>query len=195
MNRLGVFTLAVTGLLAPLAASALAQTPPDAPPAQAQTQQGNTFSDPAMSFTPPAEFRRIGVPPHDPATFDNKTVVAAYVKNPNTRDAMTLTVTMENFSGSAAGYSTSSDNDLRGSTDGVFIKQTNTTLSNGMPAVFEQVTIGSGFAQMEAYRYLWADGVRGVTVQETARYGSLDAKHAMADMASLSAVAYPKNRY
>ncbi|HET7813212.1 MAG TPA: hypothetical protein VFL13_02435 [Candidatus Baltobacteraceae bacterium] len=183
MNRLTPIALALLGVLAPLCASA------------EDTPNPNTFSDPAMSFTAPANFRRMQIPPHDPAQFEQKSIVAAYIKNPGTQEAASITISMENFEGSANGYSTSADNDIRGAADGVFIKRQNTTLSNGMPAVFEEITIGSGFAQMTEYRYLWADGVRGVELGETARYGTLDEKKAKADLALASAVAYPKNRY
>lgn len=189
MNRLASTALALLGVLAPLCASAAGD------PAPTPTPNPNTFNDPAMSFTAPAGFYRMRVPPHDPAQFDQKSVVAAFIKNPGTSDAVGITIAMENFDGSAAGYSTSSDNDLRSSQDGVFIKRSNTQLSNGMPAVFEEITIGSGFAQMTEYRYLWADGVRGVELGETATYGHLDEKKAKADLAMASAVAYPKNRY
>lgn len=188
MNRLATTALALLGVLVPLCASAANVDP-------AATPNPNTFSDPAMSFTAPAAFQRVPIPPHDPATFEQKALVAAYVKNPGTRNAVGITITMENFEGSANGYSTSADNDIRGSSDGVFIKRSNTQLPNGMPAVFEEVTMGSGFAQVTEYRYLWADGVRGVQLGEEAVYGQLDEKKAKEDLAMVSAVAYPKNRY
>lgn len=188
-NRLAVAALALLGVVAPLAAPAAAD------PAAAPTPNPNTFNDPAMSFTAPPEFRRMQGPPHDPAQFEQKAVVAMFIKNPGTPQAVGITISMENYEGTAAGYATSSDNDLRSNQDGVFIKRSDTKLPNGMPAVFEEVTIGSGFSQVTEFRYLWADGVRGVELGETSAYGQLDEKRAKADLAMVSAVAYPKYRY
>ncbi|MFN2450281.1 MAG: hypothetical protein ABR508_10935 [Candidatus Baltobacteraceae bacterium] len=183
IRRLGLLTLALLAMLAPLCTGVRA------------ADDANTYNDPAMSFTPPAGFRRVPIPPHDPRTFEQKSVVAVYVKNPGTQDATAITLTMDNFEGTAAAFAMTSDNDTRSSADGAFIKRSDAKLSNGMPAVWEEVTVGSGFAQVSSFRYLWADGVRGVTLAETSRYGNVDDRHARADLANVSAVAYPRYRY
>ncbi len=187
-SRLSALALALVGVLAPSTAFAA--------PAEAAASADTSFSDPAMSFVAPSDFQKVPVPPHDPAKFEQKSVVAAFMKNPGKQNAVSITITMDNFEiPSAAAFATNADNDLRGSTDGVFIKRTDTKLANGMPAVFEEVTIGTGFDQMTMYRMLWADGVRGVIVEEVARLGSIDTRKARADMANLSATAYPRYRY
>ena len=180
MNRLAAIALALAPLLAPAVASAAVT---------------NQYNDPAMSFTAPPDFHALSVPPHDPATFDNPAVMAAYVKNPGRQNAVQITLRMDNFDGDAAAFATNQDNDLRSNTDGVFIKKTAAALPNGMPAYWEDVTIGTGFDQIKTYQYLWSDGVRGVVLSVTARDGMIsenDAKQALSDV---SAVAYPRNRY
>ncbi len=185
MIRLAIMTLAVLALIAPAGTLAADAPAPDA----------RTYTDPAMTFVAPAPFQKLAVPAHDPAKFDDKAVMAAFVKNGGTQNAVSIVIVMDAFQGDATAFALQSDNELRGNTDGAFIKRTNITLSNGMPAIWEAVTSGTGFDQMQTYRCLWADGVRGVTVIESALSLTIDERQAKADLASLSAVAYPKYRY
>lgn len=178
-------------LVALLPAAVLAQNATPAAPAQPTLQ----YNDPAMSFTAPAGFRPMPVPPHDPANFENPAIMAAYVKNAGGRNAMSIVLRMENYDGSPDGWATTADNDLRGSTDGAFISRSATKLSNGMPAYWEVVTVGSGFDQIKTYQYLWADGVRGVTLSLICRDGVIGDDAAKALLSNVTAVAYPKYRY
>lgn len=179
--------------LAALAVPALAQeqqtySPPPMGP--------NQFADPAMSFTAPAGFLKLQIPPHDPVQFGDPTLVAAFVFHPGKGDMRAISIQMENFQGTLDGYEMVSENELRNKSDSVFFKhKVTTTLSNGMPAYFQNITIGSGFDENKIYRYVWIDGVRGIQLAESARFGELSEDQAKKDLANASATAYPVNRY
>jgi len=179
MNRLAVLVLAAFALLLPAAVLAAAQQ----------------YNDPAMSFTPPADYVPLPVPSHDPANFDDPTVMAAYVRNPGKQNASQITLRMENFQGDVNGYEMTVENTMRNQSGDVFIKKTATQLANGMPAIWQEITIGSGFEQVKVFQYVWADGVRGVQLAVTGRNGAVDEPEAKRVLANVSAVAYPKYRY
>jgi hypothetical protein len=77
----------------------------------------------------------------------------------------------------------------------VFIKKTATKLSNGMPAYWQEITIGNGFNEVKRYQYVWADGVRGVQLAVMGKYGDISNEQALKILSEVSAVAYPRNRY
>jgi hypothetical protein len=190
MNRF-VFAAVVCGLAviaAPASAQQQAYTAPSPAP--------NQFSDPAMSFTPPAGYIKANIPPHDPTQFDQPTIVAAFLGNTKETAGRMITIQMENFDGSLDGFEMVTENDLRNQTDSVFVKQKKlTTLSNGMPAYWQDITVGSGFQEAKRFEYVWIDGVRGITLSITARYGAITEDQAKATLANASGVAYPRNRY
>ncbi len=179
MNRIAVCVLSMFALLVP--AAVLADT--------------GQYNDPAMSFTPPEGYRAITVPPHDPAQFDDPAVMAAYIRDPGKPDFTQITLRMQNFDGSVDGFEMTSENDLRSQSDDVFIKKTAAKLSNGMPAYWQEITLGSGFDQLKVFQYIWSDGVRGVELSITGKSGAIDEPAAKRALANVSAVAYPKNRY
>jgi hypothetical protein len=156
---------------------------------------GNQYNDPAMSFTAPADYHAVPVPTHDPANFDDPAVMAIYIKNPGKQDFSQITLRMESFDGDATGFEMNVENDMRNQGGDVFIKKTATKLSNGMPAYWQEITMGSGFDQMKIFQYVWADGVRGVQLSLMTRSGAVDEPAAKAALSNVSAVAYPKNRY
>ncbi len=179
MNRIAVIALAVFGILAPAVALA----------------DAHQYNDPAMSFTAPSDYLPLAVPSHDPAVFDDPAIVAAYVKHPGQNDSTQITLRMQNFQGDYNGFETNAENDMRTQSSEVFVKKTATKLSNGMPAFWEEITMGSGFDQVKVFEYLWSDGVRGVELTISGRYGSIDEQSAKRALANVSAVAYPKYRY
>lgn len=195
MNRTAAAAFALCALLAPaplLAQTTPAQTEAAAPSAAAS----HTFSDPAMSYTAPADFYKVPMDaPADPTQFDKPTVVAAFVRNYGRAGMLTVTVTMENFDGNAEGYDQVTENNMRNQADGVFIKKTPAKLSNGMPAYWQDITIGSGFNEVKRFQYIWADGLRGVQLSVTGRLGSVSDDDAKKILGEVSAVAYPRNRY
>jgi hypothetical protein len=87
------------------------------------------------------------------------------------------------------------ENTMRNQAGDVFIKKTPMKLSNGMPAIWQEITLGSGFDQVKIFQVVWADGLRGVALSVTGRYGSIDEPEAKRALANVSAVAYPKYRY
>lgn len=156
-----------------------------------------TFHDPAMAFIPPAGYvAQTPFPHYDPADLPNPTVVAAYVKNPGKPNVHSITIAMESFDGSLDQFKTYSSNELREQQGSAFVRDRGiTTLSNGMPADFREVTIGDGFQELKMYEYVWIDGVRGIVLSITARYGEISEEEAKAALAGASAVAFPRNRF
>jgi len=192
MNRVAALAFVCCALVAPLGASAQQQ---DAQTAAAPAAPSRTFNDPAMSFTAPDDFTPIPMQQHDPVNFEQPTVVAAYVKNPGRQDMVSISLSMDSFQSGVDGWEMNAENNLRTQTDGVFIKKTQTTLPNGMPAYWLEVTVGSGFDQMKSYEYVWSDGVRGISLSIIGRYGAISESAAKKALANVSAVAYPKYRY
>lgn len=194
MNRTAAVALALCAFLAP--APLFAQTAPAPAPDSAPSAPSRTFDDPAMSYTAPDDFTKVPIgPAADTAQFDKPTVVAAFVRGYGKPGTLTVTITMENFDGNADGFDQVTENTLRNQADGVFIKKSPARLSNGMPAYWQEITIGSGFNEIKRYQYVWADGVRGVQLAVMGRYGTLGDAEAKKILAQVSAVAYPKNRY
>ncbi len=194
MNRLAfVLALCLTCFaLAPVQTLAqYAQATPAASPAPVP----NVYTDPAMSFTAPAGFFRVPLAPHDPARFDQPSVMAAWVANPGKREQLTITITMENHDGTLDGYEMLSENEIRDKADSVFFKKhEQTKLVNGMPAYWQELSIGSGFDTMKRFDYVWIDGTRGVLLAITGLYGVLDEPMAKKALANAAGVEYPKNR-
>lgn len=160
----------------------------------APTPAPNAYTDPAMSFTAPDGYVKANMPPHDPTDFEQPTVVAAFAASKPPQRV--ITIQMEDFTGSLSGFEMVTENELRNQSDGVFVKKKEqTTLSNGMPAYWQEITVGSGFQTAKRYEYVWIDGVRGVVLSVTGRYGEITEDDAKKALAQVSAVAYPRDRY
>jgi len=166
-----------------------------ATPAPSPTPVPNQYNDPAMSFTAPPEFYRVPLAAHDPARFDQPSVMAAWVAQPGKREQLTITITMENHDGSLDGFEMIAENEVRDKVDSVFFKKRDrVTLTNGMPAYWQELSMGSGFDTLKRFDYVWIDGVRGVTLAITGRYGILDEPMAKKALANAAGVLYPKYR-
>lgn len=166
-----------------------------ATPAPSPTPIPNQYADPAMSFTAPPEFYRAPVPPRDPAHFDQPTIMAVWVVNAGKREQLTITITMENYDGSLDGFEMVSENEVRDKVDSVFFKKREQAkLTNGMPAYWQELSMGSGFDTLKRFDYVWIDGVRGVTLAIVGRYGVLDEPMAKKALADAAGVLYPKDR-
>lgn len=188
MSRL-VWGFVLLLVLAP--GAALAQTPgAAASPAPA------SYNDPAMAFIAPPGYERVPIPaPKDYTNFDGPTVVAAFVKDRGKEDQRLIIIEMESFPGSLDGYEGTVQNQIRSSQETVFVdKKEATQLSNGMPAYFVAMNMGSGFQAVQRYQYEWIDGVRGVTVAIQSRIGGVTEQEAKAALRRLTAVAYPANQ-
>src|SRR5579872_102076 len=154
-----------------------------------------TYNDPAMSFTAPPGYVKANIPAHDPAKFDGPTMVAAFMKASKNGPRSSITIQIENFDGTLDDFESSSENDLRGQGDSVFIRKSQTTLSNGMPAFWRHVTVGTGFDQLERYEYIWVDGLRGIELSLTARNGDVTEAQAKLALANATGVAYPQRDF
>ncbi len=191
MNR---FVLAL--VLCAAAACAVPALAQDAPQVYAgPTAAPNQFTDPAMTFTVGPGYVKAPIPPHDPTQFEEPTLVAAFAGNTKATAGRAITIQMENFDGNLAGFETVTENELRNQMDGVFVKKHElTTLSNGMPAYWQDITVGSGFNEEKRYEYVWVDGVRGIVLAVSARYGTITEDEAKKALANASSVAYPNGR-
>jgi hypothetical protein len=187
MNRF--VTAAVFAGFAAIAVPAAAQAPQQAYSAASSTAPA--YNDPAMSFTAPADYVKADIPAHDPANFDGPTVVAGFMKAGKNAPRIAITIEMSNFDGTLDGFEAQAENELRGQADSVFIRKQQTTLTNGMPAYWQDITVGSGFTQLKRYQYVWIDGLRGVELSIMARDGDITEAEAKRALANVSAVAYP----
>jgi len=189
------FALALAMCALVVSAKAFAQTPPPPSADATPTPSPNQYNDPAMAFTAPDGFLRVPFAPRDPARFDQQTVMAAWVRDPGKREQLSITITMENHDGSLDGFEMITENELRNKADNVFFKRPKSTqLSNGMPAYWQEVSVGSGFDTLKRFDYVWIDGVRGVILAVTGRYGVLDEPMAKQILSSAYGVQYPKYR-
>lgn len=194
MKSIGLI-LAALVLGAPLCAGAQSVAPVATSPAPAAKPYVPEFNDPAMHFAPPGDYFTAPVAPHDPRVFETPATVAVFVKNPGKEDVRVISVAMENYEGSLDGFEVSSENIAREQQDGVFIThKERTSLANGMPAYWVELSFGSGFQSQKRYQYEWVDGVRGVTVSISGRLGEVDQKSARAALKDLSATLYPIRR-
>lgn len=182
MNRALVIAGTLCALVLPLGASG-------------QTD-AHTFTDPAMSFTAPADFVPLPVPTASPDHFTQPTVVAAFVRRPKQADMNMITLTMENSQESLDDYESDAESRARNQgSDSVFVKKTLTTLSNGMPAYFLDITVSQDAGEMRIFEYVWVDHVRGVTLAVAGQFGTIDDRSAMKALAKVSATAYPEQSY
>jgi hypothetical protein len=168
---------------------ASAQTPTAAP-----YTDPHVYTDPAMRVAVPAGYQLLGMRHIDPADLTEQVAVAVWRTQINKEEARTIVISVEPYDGfDLAGFEQVTENNLRGSTDGLLVdSKVRTTTANGMPAIFMTVTTGEGFDAMRRYQYIWTDGVRGVTVAIAGRLSEISPADAKAALANISAVAYPK---
>lgn len=183
MIRNCLAALALGALVLPIGASA--QSDPQ------------TYTDPAMSFTAPSEFMPLPVPSAGPTGFQGPTTVAAFVKHAKRPDSVIITLRMQMTDEDLSDFAADAETLVRnqGSDNSVFVKKNLTTLSNGMPAYFMDVTVSQDAGELRIFQYVWVDGERGVTLSVVGRFGMIDSAGALKDLSTASAVAYPKNRF
>lgn len=108
-----------------------------------------------------------------------------------------VTISEEPFTGGtdSSAFESNFSNEIRTSIEGVLIKRhARVALSNGYPAIFDEITAGEGFNVTKMYVWVWADGLRGVAVQVIGPVGSIDEARAKALMKKISAVVFPTYR-
>jgi len=164
-------------------------------PAPTATPSAPEYNDPAMHFVAPKDYYAAPIAPHDPQAFDTPATVALFVKNPGKEDIRVISIAMENYDGTLDGFEVNSENTAREQIDGVFVThKERTTLSNGMPAYWVEMSFGNGFQSQKRYQYEWVDGIRGVTVSISGRLGEVDRQTAREALKDLSATLYPIRR-
>lgn len=187
MKPLGIlFTLCLILIGSSIArADTPAATPPPA---------NSSYNDPAMHFAPQVGWYRVGVPGYDPTDLSDPTTVAGYIKDPGKEYQQSLTIQLQDYDGSLAGFETFNENQIRGKVDVFVDKKDLTTLANGMPCYFVKMSFGNGFDAKQVYQYVVFDGKRGITVSVTGRLGELSEDQAKADLKDLAVVLYPAGR-
>jgi hypothetical protein len=151
------------------------------------------YNDPAMHFEAPDGFRLVGqrqIPLE--ALNDDLQTIAGWI-DPKT--GLRILIQAESFHGSAASFYDSLEQQLRGQLDSALFKSHDaTTLSNGMPAVFAELTTGSGFTTYKLFMYVWCDGERGMVLAAAGGLGDIDSAKAKKLLAKATAVRYPNRR-
>jgi hypothetical protein len=186
MTRLFVFLAAL--LAAASFAVARAQVPEATP-----SPDPHVYSDPAMTFTAPADAllisrQDVGLD----SLGDDLQPVALWVLHPGKEDARTIQLQMEAYNGPPDQWEGQFESQTHGSQDGTLIRnKTPMALLNGMPAYFVEVAYGSGFDARKEFAIVWADGQRGVVLSETSRLGDASADEAHAVLKQVTAVRYP----
>ncbi len=188
MNRASTIALVLTLLALP--AGLHAQT----------AQPSHTYTDPAMSYTAPADYIAIPMPAATtaPDAYEAPTIVAAFVRRPKQTDRTIITLRMENYTDDLDSFEQEAEGQARNQSNddnSVFVKKQLTTLPNGMPAYFLDITVTQDSGQQRIFEYLWVDHVRGVTLSVAGGYGTLDGNSAKKILSNVSAVAYPKNQF
>ncbi|HEY6449966.1 MAG TPA: hypothetical protein VIX60_04735 [Candidatus Cybelea sp.] len=186
------FFLSLAMLLGLGSTAVLAQVPPPPTP----TPDPHTYTDPAMTFTAPADavlIARQEAPLS--ALGQDLQPVAVWLLHPGKEDARTIQIAMEAFGGPPDQWEGQFESQTHSSQDGTLIRnKTPMTLLNGMPATFVEVAFGSGFDARKEFAIVWADGQRGIVLSETARLGDTSADQAREALKQVTAVRYPVNQ-
>ena len=157
------------------------------------TPDPQTYSDPAMSYTAPADavlLARQSVALNQLG--QDLQTVAVWLLHPGQEDARTIQLAMEAYSGPPEQWEAQFESQTHGAQDGTLIRnKTPITLLNGMPAYFVEVAYGAGFDARKQYAIVWADGERGVVLSETTRMGDASDEEAKRVLKQVTAVRYP----
>jgi hypothetical protein len=178
----GLSALLVTGL-------ARAQEP-DATP----TPDPMEYNDAAMHFRAPDAFKPLGQRQVtlESLNSDDPTVLAGWVEPGND---IRIIIQAQRFTGNVGDFSDKLQEELKSRLEDALVKNTeNTKLRNGMPAVFIEISAGSGFGTEKIFGYGWADGRRGMALLVVAPLGAIDESSVKRYLYNASAVAYPMDR-
>ena len=175
-------------LLVPL--GAFAQEAPPTPKPNFQE-----YNDDAMHFVAPPSYHPVGQ--HRVSLDDlseDPQVVAAWVSGDAARPKKML-IQMQSYEGPLDGFEATYEQVLRNAFGDALIRdKERTSLKNGMPAVYFEMTEGTGFEAATMYVYCWVDGVRGVALSVTAQVGEMNSATAKQLLSDASAVQYPRDR-
>jgi hypothetical protein len=193
MKRISLLALfALTAALAwpSIGTAQVIPTPPPTP-----TPDPMVYRDEAMHFQAPPGFIALGQR-HVPldALGTDPMPVAGWVY-PNKDHPRKIVLLAQAFDGSVSDFDGVLEQQLRGQYDGALFKdKQNTAMSNGMPAMFMEMSAGEGFNIQKDYLLIWADGSRGMALVLYTSLGDIDAQAARAMLSDVAAVRYPVNR-
>ena len=163
----------------------------------AQTPKPNLqeYNDAAMHFVAPASYHPVGqrkIALDDLS--EDPQVVAAWVSGDATRPKRML-IQVQSYEGPLEGFASTYEQSLRNAFGDALIRsKTPSSLKNGMPAMYFEMTSGTGFDANTMYVYCWVDGLRGVAISITAQVGEMDTATAKKLLSDASAVQYPRDR-
>ncbi len=170
-------------------AKAYAQVPPPPTP----TPDPHVYTDPAMTYTAPADAMLVNRLTLTPGQLgQDLQPVAAWVLRPAEEDRRTIQLAMEAYDGPPDQWEGVFESQTHSAQDGTLIRnKTRISLLNGMPAYFVEVAFGEGFNAKKEYVVLWADGQRGIALAEITRMGDTTPEQAQQVLKQVTAVAYP----
>jgi hypothetical protein len=185
------FAILVAAVLVLVTTGSLRAQIPDSTPTP--PPDPHTYNDPAMSFTAPPNALLLGRRNVDPKTLasDAATPLAGWVINPgNQDDIRVITILAQSFTGPVDQWEGQFESQTHTNGDALIKDKQATTLTNGMPAYFLEVSTGDGMESRKQFMYLWSDGVRGIVLSEA---GKIDLSEAEAKryLKNASATRYP----
>lgn len=154
------------------------------------------YDDPAMHFHAPSGWQPIGQRQIAINKLgEDPTVVAAWL-NPDQNHPFRIVIQQEYFQGTNAdSFLSQYEGQLRDNFDQpLFKNKQHISLKNGMPAIYEEMTSGSGFNVSKIYIVVWADGSRGVAMIVSGPLNDLNEARARQFLSDVSAVRYPSER-
>jgi hypothetical protein len=185
MNRVALL-FAILAVALPCAATA--QVIP------ASTPDPQVYDDPGMHFRAPDGFVLVGRRPIGVESLSGDPHVVAAWRN-SRMPPRVITIQQESYEGDVDGFESLFEQQLRNQYQDALIQhQEPMSLRNGMPAMFMELTAGSGFDERKGYIIIWADGTRGVAITLLAQIGDLDIGTAKRLLSDASAVRYPAGR-
>lgn len=191
MKRACLFLVIALAAFVAAPASIHAQTSAEAGP----TPDPQVYEDPAMHFRAPNGFLSIGQHPISlDKLSDDPQVVAGWVY-PDRDHPRRLAVQIEYYEGDVGGFDAVLEQQMRDQFEtAIFKNKQKTSLKNGMPAMFMEMTSGEGFNVQKAYILLWADGQRGVALILMTQLNDVSTDTARQILSDASAVRYPVGR-
>ncbi|HTU70450.1 MAG TPA: hypothetical protein VMF11_09020 [Candidatus Baltobacteraceae bacterium] len=164
-------------------------------PAPTPTPNPMVYDDPAMHFQAPAGFYLAGVRKVDVSKLgEDPELVAGWVY-PNPDHPRRLFIEQEYYEGDVHDFDGVLEEQMRSQyQEALFKDKQNTSLRNGMPAIFVTMSTGEGFDVQRLFILMWADGQRGVAIVLQTKLGdNIDAPTARMMLSDVSAVQYPVN--
>ena len=191
MKRLIARALLLSLFVVPMVAPALAQVPD---PAATPILDRQVYDDAGMHLVIPDTFRAVVRRQVTLDELGNDPILAG-VWVAKSGDPRQISLYFQGFQEMGDAWSTAFENEMRSQYGDLIVRSTQkTSLKNGMPAWFFDMTYGSGFNTTKEYALVWADGQRGGMLTIVGHVGQVSAEEAKRDFANLTAVVYPTGR-